>query len=435
MDNTIIAGIPEWVEPLCILIVTLPVMILSTTSSRAISALGLARARYLVDEGQKKFEPYVQSPNEYWMTIHILDVIGVVGMFWSGYSFVTILGLNIAPWAIWLILAAIYFTFHSVIGVQLASGDEREIAGRMLSILKPFHLCLRPLTWLLCLALKPVSRTANDKFADSERIEEELEVMLDESTRQGGLEDIKGRIMKSAIDYSETTVREVMIPRTELTACPIDQTLDDALELFVKEGYSRLPVYDGNLDTIVGVLYFKDIVQKFFELRNNDDARKTLTIKSIVRDAFFVPETNHIDAIFEDFKREHIHIAIVVDEFGGTAGIVTLEDIVEEFFGEIQDEYDSEENAIVPLDKEEQVVLVDARTNISEIAEHFDVDLEETPDYESIGGLVTCRLGHVGTVGEEVDEAGLHFVVREANERCILQIEISRLPEQEESSN
>ena len=241
--------------------------------------------------------------------------------------------------------------------------------------------------------------------------------------------------MKSAIDYSETTVREVMIPRTELTACPIDQTLDDALELFVKEGYSRLPVYDGNLDTIVGVLYFKDIVQKFFELRNNDDARKALTIKSIVRDAFFVPETNHIDAIFEDFKREHIHIAIVVDEFGGTAGIVTLEDIVEEFFGEIQDEYDSEENAIVPLDKEEQVVLVDARTNISEIAEHFDVDLEETPDYESIGGLVTCRLGHVGTVGEEVDEAGLHFVVREANERCILQIEISRLPDQEDHSN
>lgn len=418
-----------WVQPLCILIIALPIMILSTTSSRAISALGLARARYLVDEGQKKFEPFVRAPNEYWMTIHILDVIGVVGMFWSGYTLVELLSVNIAPWATWLILAAIYFSFHSVLGVQLAHGDEREIAGRMLSILKPFHLCLRPLTWLLTLALKPVSRSAADKFADAERIEEELEVMLDESTRQGGLEDIKGRIMKSAIDYSETTVREVMIPRTELTACPIDQTLDEALELFVKEGYSRLPVYEGNLDTIVGVLYFKDIVQKFFELRNNDEARQTLTIKPIVREAFFVPETNHIDAIFEDFKREHIHIAIVVDEFGGTAGIVTLEDIVEEFFGEIQDEYDSEESTIVPLDQEEQVVLVDARTNISEIAEHFDVDLEETPDYESVGGLVTSRLGHVGTAGEEVNEAGLHFVVREANERCILQIEISRLPE------
>ncbi|MBQ8038206.1 MAG: DUF21 domain-containing protein, partial [Proteobacteria bacterium] len=194
METPLITDTP-WVLPLCILILALPIMILSTTSSRAVSALGLARARYLVDEGQKKFEPFVRAPNEYWMTIHILDVIGVVGMFWSGYTLLGLLSVNIAPWATWLILAAIYFSFHSVLGVQLARGDEREIAGRMLSILKPFHLCLRPLTWLLSLALKPVSRSAADKFADAERIEEELEVMLDESTRQGGLEDIKGRIM------------------------------------------------------------------------------------------------------------------------------------------------------------------------------------------------------------------------------------------------
>ncbi len=418
----------NWGKPLCIFLITLPLLIFSTTSSRALSSLGLARARYLVDEGHKKFEPFVNHPNDYWMTIHIMEVLSVIGMFWSGHILFSWPALGLEQWAIWLILAGFYFFFHTALGVRLANGDERAIAGRILSLLTPFYICLRPLTWLLCLILKPFSKQPEEKFADAERIEEELEVMLDESTRQGGLEDIKGRIMRSAIDYSETTVREVMIPRTELTACPVESKLDEALELYLNEGYSRLPVYEGNIDTIVGILYFKDIVQKFYELRTDDAARDRISLKTLVREAFFVPETNHIDAIFEDFKREHIHMAIVVDEFGGTAGLVTLEDIVEEFFGEIQDEYDSEENAIIPLDVENETVLVDARTNISEISEHFDVEIEENPDYESIGGLVTSKLGHVGTVGEEIDEAGLHFVVRSANERCILQIEISRLP-------
>lgn len=388
--------------------------------------LGLPRARHLLDEGQKKLKHYVDNPNAYWMTIHVIEVLSVVGLFCAGYLFLSAPMFKLASWAVWLILAAVYFISHTIIGASIANGDERLLAPRIVTIIKPFYFCLRPLTWLLCIILKPVSRHPDEKFADAERIEEEFEVMLDESTRQGGLENVKGKIMRSAIDYSETTVREVMIPRTELTACSVDISIDEAFELYLCEGYSRLPVYEGNIDNIVGILYFKDLAQKYYELRADNENRKKVSLKSLVRDAFFVPETNHIDAIFEDFKREHIHMAIVVDEFGGTAGLVTLEDIVEEFFGDIQDEYDSEENTIVSIDNETQTVLVDARTNISEIAEHFGVALEENSDYESIGGLVTYKLGHVGTIGEEVDEAGLHFTVRDANERCVLQVEITR---------
>ncbi len=421
-----------------IFILTIPFLVFSTTASHVMSTLGLARARYLVDEGQKKLAPFVEHPNEYWMTIYSLEVLSVVGMFCAGYITLSSPVIALDTWLIWLILAAVYFLFHTVVSVRKSNGDERQAAPRLITLLKPFYICLRPLTWFLCLILKPFSKKPDEKFADAERIEEEIEVMLDESSRQGGIEDVKSRIMRSAIDYSETTVREVMIPRTDLTACAIDMTIDEAFELYSKEGYSRLPVYDGNIDTIVGILYFKDLVQAFFENRNDDKKRNAIPLSSLVRDAFFVPETNHIDKIFEDFKREHIHMAIVVDEFGGTAGIVTLEDIVEEFFGEIQDEYDSEENPIVPIDNENQVVLVDAKTNISEISEHFDVELEENPDYESIGGLVTYMLGHVGIVGEEVDVAGLHIIIREASERCILQVEISKLsthtPETEQTS-
>lgn len=419
----------EWmifIKPLCCFILSIPLLILSTAASRTLATLGLPRARHLLEEGQKKLKLFVENPNAFWMTLHVIEVLSVVMLFCAGYLFLDALEIKLTSWIIWLILAAVYFIAHTVIGVSIANGDERKLAPHMGLLIKPFYFCLRPLTWILCLLLKPFSRKPDEKFADAERIEEEFEVMLDESTRQGGLENAKSKIMRSAIDYSETTVREVMIPRTELTACSVDTPIDEAFELYVREGYSRLPVYEGNIDTIVGVLYFKDLVQKYFELRDDDENRQKVSLKSLVREAFFVPETNHIDAIFEDFKREHIHMAIVVDEFGGTAGLVTLEDIVEEFFGEIQDEYDSEENAIVPIDNENQIVLVDAKTSISEIAEHFDVELEENPDYESIGGLVTYKLGHVGTIGEEVDEAGLHFIVRDASERCILQVEISK---------
>lgn len=399
--------------------------VFTAASVNTLRSLGVVRARYLVEEGYNKLEPFAQAPNEYWITVYLLEMLGVLGMFWSGYVILSM--MPIESWGIWLILAGCYFICHTALGVAFARGDERQKGERFVMLLKPFYLCLKPLTSLLSKFNRVFPQPQEKKFSDAERIEEELEVMLDESTRQGGLENIKGRIMKSAIDYSETTVREVMIPRTDLTAISVDMSMDEALELCVKEGYSRLPVYEGNLDTIVGVLYFKDLVEKFFELRNDDKKRQSITLHTLVREAYFVPETNHIDTIFEDFKREHIHMAIVVDEFGGTAGIVTLEDIVEEFFGEIQDEYDSEETTIVSLDNQEHV-LVDAKTNISEICELFDVEIEENPDFESVGGLVSSHLGHVGTIGESVEVANLQFIVRDANERCVLQVEISRVP-------
>ena len=431
-----IAHWQTWIYPLFFFILSLPFMIFSTTSSRAISAIGLTKAKYLADEGQKKFEPFVKHPNDYWMTIHILEVVSVVMMFCSGYFLLEmqILGFKLQEWAVWLILAGFYFVFHTALGVRLSKGDERTTAARLITMLKPFYICLRPITWVLCALLKPFSRQPEMKYADAERIEEELEVMLEESERQGGIENTKAKIMRSAIDYNQTLVRELMIPRTEFIACSVETKLEDAIELYLREGYSRLPVYEGNIDTIVGVLYFKDIIQKFFENRDNDEILKDMTIKTIVRDAAFVPQTQHIDSVFERFKREHIHMAIVIDEFGGTAGLVTLEDIIEEFFGDIQDEFDAEEEAIVPLDQANKTVLVDASTNISEIAEHFDVDIEENPDYDSVGGLMIAQLGHIGTPSESVDIAGLHFVVREANERCILHVEISKIEKNTEGN-
>ena len=422
-----------WLEPSLLLMLALTLVSFSSSGLRALSSLGLARARYLVDDGNKRLEPFVKEPAGYIMTLHLLDLVGVVGAFGVG-SYLLDEYFYFEIWVIWLILAVMYFVFHTWLGTAFSRGDERANAGRVVMILKPLYFVIRPLTYVLCKFMNPLSASPEHRYADADRIEEEFEVMLDESARHGGLEDMKGRIMRSAIDYSETTVREVMIPRTELTAFSVDMKLDDAFSVCVQEGYSRIPVYEGNLDTIVGILYFKDLVGKYFELRNDDAARDRIAVGTLVREAYFVPETNHIDSIFEDFKREHVHIAIVVDEFGGTAGLVTLEDIVEEFFGDIQDEYDSEEAAIVSLDDRDHV-LVDGRTNISEIGELFDVAFEEDPDFETVGGLVTSRLGHVGVVGESISECNLKFIVRAATERRVLKVEIYReTPEDSKAS-
>lgn len=422
-----------WLEPTIFFLLSLILVSFSSFGARALSALGVARARYLAEEGNKKLEQFAAHADAYAMTLHLLNLAGAVGTFCVGSH---LLGtcFKLDAWIVWSALALVYFVFHTVFGTIFSDGDERRIASRVVSLSKPFFVLFRPLTAVLCKFLHPMAAVPERRYADAERIEEELEVVLDESTRRGGLENMKGRIMRSAIDYSETTVREVMIPRTELTAFAVETKLDDALAVCVREGYSRIPVYEGNLDTIVGILYFKDLVGKYFELRNDDGARNAVTIGSLAREAYFVPETNHIDAIFEDFKREHVHIAIVVDEFGGTAGLVTLEDIVEEFFGDIQDEYDSEETPVVSLDGGDHA-LVGGRTNISDIGELFDVEFEENPDFETVGGLVTSRLGHVGAAGESVSACGLKFVVREANERCVLKVEISReAPKPEELS-
>lgn len=414
------------VDALVYFLLSLPCMAFSAVSSRLLSNFGLIRARRALEAGQKGFEPFVRDADGYSITLALLEMLSVVGMMYFGQA---VLSGYLPVWGVWAILGALYLVFD-LLSVRFVSRmDEHRLAERLIRFIRPLVVLLKPLTYGLGLILRSFSRSVDAHFANADRIEAELELMLEESKKQGGLEDFKGRIMRSAIDFGDTTVREVMIPRTDLTSCSVETTLQEAFNICVSEGYSRLPVYEGDLDTIVGVLYYKDLMQRLFDLEAQPQEKSRQTIGELVREAYFVPETNHINALFEDFQRDHIHMAIVVDEFGGTAGIVTLEDIIEEFFGEIQDEYDSEESGIVPLDVDKARVMVDAKTNISEVSDLFGVDLEEDEGFDTVGGLVMYALGRVGAVGDEVTLGGLRFVVRDASERCILHVEVSRAEE------
>lgn len=420
------------VEALIVFLISALCIVFSGVAKRTLTNFGVIRARRQLEDGQEAFRMFVEKSDKYFMTLYIMEMLSVIVMMAFGHS---LFSHWVPNWAVWVILAASFLTFDLLIVRFFDLGNIAKRAKNLVRLLKPLCILLTPLTFILGLMVKPFNKKPEDKFADSDRVEEELEMMVDESTKQGGLEDIQGRIMLSAIDFGDTTVHEVMIPRTDIVFCDVNMTLEEALKLCVQEGYSRLPVYENDIDSVVGILYYKDLMKRVFEVEHSPETRSTETIRGLVREVTFVPETKHIQALFGDFQREHYHIAVVIDEFGGTAGIVTLEDILEEFFGEIQDEYDSEESAIVKLDGDGNTVQVDAKTNVAEIAEFFDVEFEENADFDTVGGLVTYKLGRVGTIGDECVVEGLRFRVTEANEKCILNVVINRAESETQENN
>ncbi len=426
MDDTTTALLGHFpTEALICFIISLPCVVFFALGNRTLTSFGIIRARHQAEDGQKQFEPFVKNAESFFMTLNIMEMLSVMAMLAFGYRF---LSTWLMPWVVWIILSFLFLFFDLIFIRFFGLSDEYRLAGRYVSTLKPLCVILTPLTFILGLIVKPFTKpVTEERFADADRVEDEIELMIDESTKNGALQSFQGNIIRSTIDFGDTTVREVMIPRTNLTMCDASMKFDDAIRLCVQEGYSRLPVYEEDADNIIGILYYKDLMKRMFELENDAEKRAAESIRNLVREVSFVPETKHIQALFSEFQREHYHMAVVIDEFGGTAGIVTLEDILEEFFGEIQDEYDSEESAIVSIDGDDNRVQVDAKTNVSEVADRFDVEIEENPDFDTVGGLVSFELGHIGTIGDEVTTAGLKFRVLEANEKCILKVEVSRI--------
>ena len=231
------------------------------------------------------------------------------------------------------------------------------------------------------------------------------------------------KLLKSIVDFGDTLVREVMTPRPDIVAIRSDATLDELRALFREQEYSRIPVFKDNLDNILGFVFVKDLIVL-------ENPRGDQPITSILRPAHFVPETKLVSELLREFQRQRIQLAIVVDEYGGTAGLVTLEDLVEEIVGEIRDEYDVEAEPIV--DEGNGSFVFSGTVDADEIAERLGVPIERE-GFETVGGFLLSHLGRVPAVGETFDIDGLHVEVIEAERRRIRKVRISRaepVPEQ-----
>jgi len=247
--------------------------------------------------------------------------------------------------------------------------------------------------------------------------EKELQEAINSSEEEGILNESEGDMLQSIFEFGDTIVREVMVPRTDMICSPADATLSAFLELIINSGHSRIPLYEGSTDKIVGVVYAKDL------LRNWGADDTTLTLTEVMRTPYFIPETKRIDDLLMDFRTLRVHMAIAVDEYGGTSGLITIEDLLEEIVGDIQDEYDLEEPWIQP--QEDGTLLVDARVNVEELEEFYDIEIPREK-FDTVGGYLFHLLGNVPKVGEKITDNGLVMMVESSDERKIDRVRIWR---------
>lgn len=240
--------------------------------------------------------------------------------------------------------------------------------------------------------------------------EKELQEAINSSEEEGILNESEGDMLQSIFDFGDTIVREVMVPRTDMTCCPADSSLSDFLALIIRSGHSRVPLYEGSTDKIVGIVYAKDL------LRNWGASDDTLSLVDVMRVPYFIPETKRIEDLLMDFRTRRVHMAIAVDEYGGTSGLITIEDLIEEIVGDIQDEYDIE----VPMVQVQKdgTLLVDGRTNVEELEEYYEIEIPREK-FDTIGGYLFHLLGYVPKAGERVRDNGLILMVQESDERRI----------------
>ena len=248
---------------------------------------------------------------------------------------------------------------------------------------------------------------------------EELRFLLEQGREGGTIEQEEHELIENVFEFGETTVREIMVPRTSIAAIEVTSSRSALVNLLVEGGYSRIPVYEDSLDNIIGVVHAKDLITLM-------EHRDLIILRDLLRPAFFVPETKPIDDLLREFQRRKVHIAMVVDEFGSTAGLVTMEDVLEELVGEIQDEHDSENHDIEKVS--DQTYIINAALSISDVNDHInEFELPEGNDYTSVGGFINKWLGRIPEVNEIFEYDTLRMTVLKTDNHHVAQVKIEKL--------
>jgi len=282
------------------------------------------------------------------------------------------------------------------------------------------------ITWPLVAVLFVLTRIVTAPFGADPRegtlvSEEDIKALVETGEQQGVLDIEERDMIHSVFALGDKKVHEVMVPRTDIVAIDVNTLPQQVLDTVVKAGHSRIPVYEGSPDQIIGVLYVKDLFRRLAR------GEKEMTIRPFLRPAQFVPETKKVDELLREMQKDKVHIAIVVDEYGGTAGLVTIEDLVEEIVGEIRDEYDVENEMILPVSEHEAVM--DARVPFSEVQETFGIEPPDgVAEFDTLGGFVTHELGRLPKVGETIERDGVKFVVESVEGRRVGRVRVIREP-------
>ncbi len=325
-----------------------------------------------------------------------------------------------------IIVGFIFLTFlHITIGEQapkmLAIKYSKSTAVIISIPLNLFFIVFKPIVWMLNKAANLVLSTLGIRqVSESELIstEDELRHLISEGRKAGAIDPTEHQLIEKIFEFNDKQAREIMIPRNHMIAIDIDDPREKIFQVVTEEGYSRLPVYKQTIDNIVGVIYTKDLISAA-------EHRELITIQDIIRPAFFAASTKQIGNLLKEMQRNKVHMAIIVDEYGGVEGLITMEDILEEIVGEIQDEYDFEA-AEVETEKS-GVYLVNPVITIESFNKKFNTSIPEDTDYQSLGGFLQKVTGHIPEIYERIDYKGLSFIITQKTGNRILQVRVQKI--------
>ena len=324
--------------------------------------------------------------------------------------------------------------FHVLLGEQLpkcfALLHPDKLALWVATPMQMFITVFKPFVWLLLVSGDKILCACHATADDSALVHstEELDMLVDVSYNEGVLNETEAEMLHNMFKFSDLMAKQVMIPRTDMMCIPNDITYEELTKLTLENQYTRYPVYEENIDKILGFIHVKDLYSLSMSKEN-------FSLANLIRPLMLVPETMTLDNLIIQFKKEHAQMALVIDEFGGTAGIITLEDVLEEIIGDVQDEFDEEEEADI---KEigENTYIANAMMRIDELAEFFGINESkfEEDDVETIAGLVVKLLGHIANVGDAVTYEGLTFTVVEIDGARVTKLKVYKEPVSETTS-
>jgi len=322
-----------------------------------------------------------------------------------------------------VVAMAIFSVFSLAIPHAWAKYAGEKFLSRTYKLLVSFAIAAAPVLYIFRLYDGVVRRLAGvvetTPEEQQEEKQEEFITGLEQHRTEGVLDEEEQEMIENVLELSSSTADEIMTPRTDIVAVEVNSDLHKVLETITTAGHTRVPVYEENIDDIIGLVYAKDLLAEIGKTGGQ------FKLRDKMRDAYFVPESKPLRALLHEFQNQKLHIAVVLDEYGGTAGVVTLEDILEELVGEITDEY--EETPPEPIKKIDQnTIEADARTYIDDLNDQLELNLPEDEDYETIGGFVFSRLGYIPKTGENFDYENLKFTIASAEARRIKRIRIQK---------
>ena len=399
------------------LVVLLIIDLLTIAARTGLRNASIARLLQLQEQGERKATNGLALMNllpRPYAGLHLLQSISRI--FLSGGIALLIIHLfgDIAVWAVLgiLLLLGLIIAMIEWMIERFANRNPETWVMRLRTYIRIINFLFYPLISLI-LFLSGDKNTPDQ--SSSSVTEDELITLVDASEQNGIIEQEERQMIRSIIQLGETLTREIMVPRIDVIALAVDAPLKEAMNKLDETGFSRVPVYEDTIDNILGLLYAKDLISLW---RTGKDHEESL--RGVLRDAYFVPEAKKADKLLNELQSRRVHMAIVVDEYGGVAGVVTLEDIIEEIFGEIQDEYDENEEQLYQV-QEDGSYIFRGRVDLDDFNDLMEFNLP-VDEADTLGGFLYRRFGHVPTAGETVEEDGLLLTVEQVSSRRIRQV-------------